>query len=344
MCHAGPRLLSVQVCLYKFDRNSPKLLGVKGDSSALDIAREGDPIPPELEIDALRAHPRFAEAMRACARNTIDYHGRGRMIGWLLSDRTLFVLGLAAVGMDADGRPDDSRSGLTPGRFKAFCVHNGVCSEGRAAAILAFMRLSGHLEAESHPADRRITRLRPTAKLFEIARTRLRPQIAAAAMVCPQVAPAVDLFEDPEFERRMYSSLLERYDAGMRLIPHGPALRLFAERDVGVLVLFSLLLEAPASDRLSEDTPLPLSIAALARQFRVSRTHILRLIRDGETAGLLFRAGERGEQVRFSPRLLEDLSRFVAATFQYLALCAWQAMPTDETNGRAIEAPATEAR
>jgi len=81
MCHAGPRLLSVQVCLYKFDRNSPKLLGVKGDSSALDIAREGDPIPPELEIDALRAHPRFAEAMRACARNTIDYHGRGRMIG-----------------------------------------------------------------------------------------------------------------------------------------------------------------------------------------------------------------------------------------------------------------------
>jgi hypothetical protein len=303
---------------------------MKGDSSALNIVRDGEPIPPELEVAALRDHPRFAEAMRACARNTVDQHSRGRMIGWLLSDRTLFVLGLAAVGLDADSRADDIRSGLTPGRFKAFCVQNGVCSEGRATAILAFMRLSGHLEAESHPADGRITRLRPSPKLLDMVRTRMKPQLATAALVFPRVAPAVALLDDPEFERGMYFNLLKRYDSGMRLIPHGPGLRLFAERDVGVLVLFSLLLGSPASAGLSPDAPMPLSIAALARRFRVSRTHILRLIRDGEAAGLLSRDGERGEQVRFSPRLQEDLCNFVAATFQYLALCAWSAMQARE--------------
>lgn len=301
---------------------------VKQDSSALEDAAgtAPDPVPPGLEIAALRAHPRFAEAMRACAGNTVDYHSRGRIMGWLLSDRTLFVLGLAAVGMDADSRADDDRSGLTPGRFKAFCVQNGVCSEGRAAAILAFMRLSGHLEAESHPADRRITRLRPSPKLLDIVRTRMQPQLAAAALVFPEIAPAVELLDDPAFERRLYSNLLERYDSGMRVIPHGSALRLFAERDVGVLVLLSLVLGAPESAEISLDVPLPLSIAALARRFHVSRTHILRLIRDAEAAGLLSREGERGDQVRFNPRLQEDLSNFVAATFQYLALCARDAM------------------
>jgi hypothetical protein len=247
-------------------------------------------------------------------------------MGWLMSDRSLIVLSLAAVCLDADTQDDDPGSGLTPGRFKAFCVQNRVCSEGRAAAVLAFMRLSGHLESASHPADRRITLLKPSAKLREMTRSRLEVQLSAAAMVCPEIAPALEQFDRPDIERFFYLQSLSRFKSGMRLLAHAPALRLFADRDVGVLVLYALMLGAPDLDEMPPAGPVPLSIAALSRRFRVSRTHILRLIRDAEAAGLLSRGGERGELVSFSPELRQGFRDFVAAGLQHVAVCAWKAM------------------
>jgi hypothetical protein len=235
-------------------------------------------------------------------------------------------LSLAAVCLDADTRDDDPGSGLTPGRFKAFCVQNRVCSEGRAAAVLAFMRLSGHLESASHPADRRITLLKPSAKLREMTRSRLLVQLNAAAMICPEIAPILEQLDRPEIERFFYLQSLSRFKSGMRLLARAPALSLFADRDVGVLVLYALMLGAPPSDGMPPSGAVPLSIAALSRRFRVSRTHILRLIRDAEAAGLLSRGGERGEQVSFSPKLQADLRNFVATGLRHVGTCAWRAL------------------
>ena len=303
------------------------MLDVRPDSASLGATGgDSEPIPGPLETAVLRAHPQFPAAMRSSARSAVELYSRGRVMGWLMSDRTLLVLSLAAVSLDADTRDDDDRSGLTPGRFKAFCVQNRVCSEGRAAAVLAFMRLSGYIESAVHPADRRITRLKPSEKLREMTRSRLRAQLEAAAMICPEIAPAVERLDHPPFERRFYLQSLARFRSGMRLLTHAPVLRLFADRDVGLLVLYALMLGASASDGLPPAEPVPLSIAALSRRFRVSRTHILRLIRDAEAAGLLSRVGERGEQVRFSPELQDALRNFVAAGLQHVGVCAWRAM------------------
>ena len=68
---------------------------------------------------------------------------------------------------------------------------------------------------------------------------------------------------------------------------------------------------------------MPLSIEELSRRFRVSRTRVLRLIRDAESAGLLSRTGERGEHIVFGAALNDSLNGFVAASFQHVALCAW---------------------
>ena len=280
-------------------------------------------MPLPFQLDVLKAHPRFAEAMRATAVNSVEQHSRSRVTGWLLSDRTLAILALGSVCLDADTREDDSRSGLTPGRFKAFCVDNRVCSEGRAAAVIAFLRLSGYLEAETHPADRRITRLRPSDKLAEMVRMRLRSQIEVASILCPEIAPSAGFLADPDFARAFHCGLLGQFNAGMRLLANAPSVRLFAERDVGVLVLFALMLDADPSQALPPEGPMPLSIAALARRFRVSRTHILRLIRDAEAAGSLSRIGDKGELVTFSPELRDGLRNLLAAMFQFVGLCAW---------------------
>jgi hypothetical protein len=297
---------------------------VKRDSTARDagLGIDEEFVPPQYRLEVLQAHPRFAEAMLATARHTVDQYSRSRVAGWLLSDRTLAVLALGAVCLDAETRADDSRSGLTPSRFKAFCVENRICSEGRAAAVLAFLRLSGHIEAETHPADKRITRLRPSGKLVEMVRTRLRGQLEVASILCPEIAPAAARLDDPAFERLFHCRLLSQYKSGMRLLAYAPAIRLFAERDVGVLVLLALMLGAEGSESVPHEGPLPLSIAALARRFRVSRTHILRMVRDAEAAGLVSRVGERGEQLVFSPQLRADLRNLVASMYQYVTVCA----------------------
>jgi hypothetical protein len=293
---------------------------VKRDSIARQI--EGDVVPPHYRLEVLQAHPRFDEAMLITARQSVDQYSRSRVAGWLLSDRTLAVLALGSVCLDAETRGDESRSGLTPSRFKAFCVENRVCSEGRAAAVLAFLRLSGHIEAEAHPGDRRITRLRPSGKLADMVRTRLRSQLEVASILAPEIAPAAKGLDDPEFERLFYCRLLDQYNAGMRLLAYAPAIRLFAERDVGVLVLLSLMLGGEAAELVPPEGPMPLSIAALARRFRVSRTHILRMVRDAEAAALVSRTGAKGEQLVFSPELRADLRNLVASMYQYVTLCA----------------------
>jgi hypothetical protein len=298
---------------------------MKRVSAALDAGggRDADFIPPHLELDALRAHPSFPAAIRACAAEMVKLYSRSRFLGWFLSDRTLAILAHMAICLDADANDDDPRSGLTPSRFKSFCVQNGMCSEGRATAILAFMRLTGHLEAETHPADRRITRLRPSLKLLETMRSRLRAQFAGTVMVCPEIAVAADRLGRRDFERIMSLEFLRRYTAGARVIdPRARGLRLFGERDAGLLILLSLMLGADESEPLPPAGPVPLSIAALARRFSVSRTHVLRLIREAESAGFLTRVGEKGELVALGPALNEELRHMFAATFQLAALCA----------------------
>ena len=291
-------------------------------------------IPPQFELATICGHPQFPAAMRIFAENMIGLHSRNRMFSWFLNDRTLAILAHAAVSLDADMRDDDPRSGLTPSRFKSFCARAGLCSEGRATAILAFMRLTGHLVAETHPADRRITRLRPSQKLMETTRSRTAYQFASAAMVCPEIAPGVERLADPAFERQVFTEFHGRFPTRPYVVEQFPEMRLFTDRDAGVMTLFVLMLGADPSDSLPPSRPVPLSIAALARQLGVSRTHILRLVRDSEAAGLLTRIGDKGEQVAFAPRLREGLQNLVAALFQLALLCMWAAMT--KTEDRAI--------
>ena len=83
---------------------------MRRDSAAIEVGIEGDLVPPQYRLAVLQDHPRFDEAMRLCAVNSIDMHSRGRVMGWLMSDRTLAVVALAAVCLDADMQADDLRS------------------------------------------------------------------------------------------------------------------------------------------------------------------------------------------------------------------------------------------
>ena len=78
--------------------------------------------------------------------------------------------------------------------------------------------------------------------------------------------------------------------------------------------------------------PVPISIAALARRFAVSRPHVLKLLRDAEAAGLITRSGDR---VLFKPALAEGARNFFATMFLYYAGSAREAMAAAKPAGKA---------
>ena len=288
----------------------------------MPFASGKDILTPQA-LAALRAHPRFPEALRASAEGLIALHRRNRVMSWFLSDRPLSLIGHAVIYLHLEGREDDPLSGLTPSRFRNFCRTNGLCSPGRASAILAFMRLTGHIEAVPYPGDRRVTQLRPSEKLMEIARARLARQFPVIALLRPDIAPAIHALGDPDFETALFRALGTWFISGSRILDHAPSLHLFAGRDAGMLILYSLMLAGGSDGQPVSLAPLPVSISALAKQFQVSRTHVLRLLRDAEAAGLLTRGTDT---ISLGARLADDLQNMQAGLFQLLATCAAEAL------------------
>lgn len=257
------------------------------------------------ESALLLAHPRFREASLASARAAVALYQGNRFLNVVANDRGRFIVALLATalhhGLAGPG-------GLTAARLKATCAETGLCSPGRARALLALMQWAGYLA----PAEQ--GRLVPTRRLVDMHRERIAPQLATAALVAPEAAPAADRIGEAAVLAGFCLAQCEAFVAGFRFVEHAPALSVFVERNAGLLVLLSLKLvevgEMPAATA---------SVAALARRFHVSRPHVGRMLRDAEAAGLVRRTGE---SVRMQPALLAALNCFHAALFRLNAVSA----------------------
>ena len=245
------------------------------------------------ELASLRRHPRFAEALRATASTSVMLYRGSRLTNLISNDRGRFVLALAPLYFHYTRRSDEPASGLTATRLKQFAVEQGVCSAGRAAAMIALMRWAGMIAPAPAAADRRVRLLVPTDRLIGMHRERWRHQLQAASLVVPELSESLLHFDDPAFAPAFAIAQTEQYLSGFRFVDHAPELSLFIERNAGLLVLASILLAAAAGDGMPPREPVIVSAAALARQFHVSRTHVITLLRDAVAAHLLEREGER---------------------------------------------------
>ncbi len=278
----------------------------------------------------LRAHPAFEAAAASSMHGSIDLHRGGGLSNWILSDRARAAFGHALLYLHATARPDDPRSGLTAARVKELTVETGLCSAGRAAAMLALLRVAGYVAAAPSAEDRRIRRLVPTEKLFGMQRARLHRQFELLAIVVPAARDVLPLLGRPDFERALARAIGRQFVSGFRILAATPDLVPFAERSAGMVVLFSLLLATETGGSFVVDRPVATSIAELSRRLRVSRTQILRLLRDAEESGLLARLGPSYETIVVRPKLKQDLLTMLAAMFEFLADAASAAMAATE--------------
>jgi hypothetical protein len=291
----------------------------------------GRSLPVELSADAvaaLRAHPHFQQAVRRAAGGLVALYQGNRLLNLLINDRGRLLISSFALYLHFGHDSSDQDGGLTLTRIQDLCIENSVCSRGRAAAMVALMRATGYLATApvaTGLADRRVRRLVPTERLIDSQRQNWRCQFGAIALLRPEGAAAFDVLGNPDFIRALLQQQGDRFRAGVRILDRAPTLSLFAERNAGMMILFSLLLAGAAEDAMPASRPVPISISALARRFGVSRPHVLKLLRDAAHAGLIERKGANGEQIVLSVHLAEATLDFLATVFLFLAHCAREA-------------------
>jgi hypothetical protein len=258
-----------------------------------------------LEAEAVTAlidQPQFAAAIVAAATAMVEqYHGHW-ILNRLVNDRGRFILGLMILDLHFG---EGGGTGFTAGRLREIAGASGVCSAGRITAFLAALRLVGFLQPVAAD-DRRLRRLAPTERFLDLHRDRLRRLFEALAMIDPAGKAAVAALRRPAFIGAFVHTLVTAYRHGHRMAGYLPELRPTVERDAGLTILFSLLV-ADAEGR-------PVSIAALAHRFSVSRAHVLTVLREAEQSGLATPAGPRGGY-RAGPALADTLRRFFALMF-----------------------------
>jgi hypothetical protein len=260
-------------------------------------------------LSAMIAHPDFPKALRISAAGAVEHYASTPHMRRYTRDRGSYLVALAALYLHFS--PD----GLTASRLKALCSTNGICSEGRVAAILAYMRGRGHLISTTREDDRRVRLLAPGRQLLEFTRGRIRVEIAALAALSPENAyllPAYDS-SDMFIGYLRESGPLMIAGMGQASDAHTVTLNHFAERDVGLLMLYDLM-KNPAALR---SEPFKVSVSAVSRQLSVSRIHILKLLDDTAALGLI--AWDRGARtVTLSPRLVVAIENLFALLFMLI--------------------------
>ncbi|MCW5688181.1 MAG: hypothetical protein KIT76_06515 [Pseudolabrys sp.] len=281
-------------------------------------------------MDALQRDPRFVQAIRATATGLASmYHGR-HLLNWLMDDRGRLLLGYLAIYLHSTRDRSDPASGLTPTRMKALCTEFDVCSPGRTGAMLSLMRFSGYLTPDIDIADRRQRRLVATDKLYALLRSRLKMHYTTIAPLFSDGAAMLAALDDKIVDGALVAAMVGRYRAGFRLISAAPELGLFGVRNGGMLILMSLVAAGEGDDTVPPSRPVPVSIAALARRYAVSRPHVLKLMREAEEQGLIERPQDVPGHVLLKPAMNQAVRRLLASSYLFLAGCMREAIALSE--------------
>jgi hypothetical protein len=280
-----------------------------------------DAVAQVLSADALaaiRARPGFRAACEQAAAGAVAHNAaldpRHR---WITNDIGRSAICLTALVLQYSG-------GLTMRGLTTACVANNVSSPGRVAQVVRRCQDIGDLTVEPGPGmwTRRPMRIEP--RLADLMRRRALIDLEATLALFPDEAQLVHTLDDEAGFMGFVLNLSDAVRWRERLFgaPKTP-LTYFLDREAGMVILFRLLMDQPQTrERMLEAAPV--SRQALARDYRVSRVHVTRLL--GESGHTRVEDG----QVVFSPALSDAFAGHMSMVFGLnlgvsRAVAQWQA-------------------
>lgn len=255
-------------------------------------------------VSALKSHPQFAAVAREATLGLVRSYRGSAVMNRLLNDRGRFLLSMLMMAEYFEV-PREQGGGLNASRLKAEALELGICSAGRTGAVLGAFRLLGLIEV-APASDRRLKPLAPTRNLINMHCMRWRALFEPMAAILPEGTIGLTRLDDTDFVSGFVQALVKPFREGWRLVDDAPGLAPFVDRDAGVVIACALLETAHGEP--------PQPIAHLARQFGVSRSHVIRVFQAGEEAGLISRFDARGGATA-QPSLVDALHDFMASAF-----------------------------
>ena len=235
---------------------------------------------PDETYRLLIGHPRFGEAVRVLAQNMRTVAAGDPALDGVFKDAGRYIAAMLVIHLHVSG-------GLTLPRLKQLCATSGFLSEGRARAMLQYLRYLGFVELVTPGGTRGIpARYAPTPTLMVAWLRHLAAALDAARIIDPAVGLVLEQLDRPDVADLLVKVNCETLLASAHLAyQEALFLNVFMHRYAGTQIVWILILAD--EEVFPPRKPVPLSMAANAKQFRVSRIHIKRLLSDAERAGLL---------------------------------------------------------
>jgi len=263
----------------------------------------GDP-----DVSALIAHPRFDEAMLAAAASSVSFYRGNWLLNRVANDRGRVLAAMMMIDLHFSG----GKRGFTVSQLRDQARRYGVCSPNRMTALAALLRVGGFL-APIPAEDSRQRKLAPSQALFDLHRARLRGILSANALIQPDVSAAIAVLDEDEVVGDIVGGYLSYWRAGVHAIGDDPLLNALIERDAALTVLFLMMVGTNRGDAYR--------VSDLARQFAISRTHALVIMREAIAHGCIRQVG-LGGPYQGTPELLRVLRPFFARIFHVQAEAA----------------------
>jgi AraC-like DNA-binding protein len=263
------------------------------------------------------AHPRFSEACVRSAHNSLTRLEGNSVTARLAKDLSRVFYGIFALYLDARGE-------LTLTGIQEFCVETGLASPGRAAAILLHLRMMGYVARDPEPSATRRQRFAPAPIMKESVREVFRDELMAMALLDPEAGAAADRLNDPTTFQHFILYLGKGF-ANVARRRETNVMTPFAARNAGIPILYHIATSGQTDDHYPPKGSVRISVKEIARRFEVSRSHVLRLLREVEGLGYLRRDPDETTGILEEP-LREALKYNHAAIFMGVASCAYRAI------------------
>ncbi|WP_421934170.1 hypothetical protein [Phenylobacterium sp.] len=262
---------------------------------------------PYDALGAMLARPELEDAMRRSVRGAVDYYATAPTLHRNVKDVSRFLLGVVALYLDASG-------GLTHRRLRELSGKSGILSAGTATAVLLRLQLIGYVTRGEAPNG--LPRpYKPTAAMAMAFRDRLRIELEAVACLEPGIQALLDDLDDPATFAAFMAVMGEQsMQAAAAPNPDIAPFNALSIRSAGLLILFDLMMRADRGGPYPPQGEVEVSVAALARRYEVSRSHVLSVLRDIEAAGWMTKGGVDGTWL-LTPALGQTVRIFYGITY-----------------------------
>ncbi|WP_341991957.1 hypothetical protein [Azorhizobium sp. AG788] len=262
----------------------------------------------ELSADEILAHPQFGMARDIYIHEMLALHENQPTENRLLIDGGTASIFFSVIIMNAGYQPDVRSTWPTMQLLKSRMEAHGIASSRRTHDIVRRLIDLGYITTFTAQRDRRSTLLAPTDKMLAHDQRSLIVYFHPLHALFPDPGYPEAIRPDPAFHRVAREVSIGFLGHAQQFILANPVIAFFLPRQAGHMILTKLM--HLCSDQDDHEVP-RVSFVKIGDSFGVSRTHVRKLLREGESLGFVRLLGD---SVAVTPACRAGFERFLADT------------------------------